>query len=294
MLLSMTGFGEARRETDAINVTVEVRAVNNRYLKVMTRSPDAYAAYESEIEKVVRTRVARGTVNVTIRASLVGKAAATQINADALSAYWEQFQALSGKLGVAMPEDCSVLLSLPDALSEGTDKTQSLREHWPVVAEVISEAVENLNKFRLTEGESMATDLQTQCGVLSTELAGIGDKAPAVVSEYRDRLLERVREMISGANATIEENDLIREVSVFAERCDINEEIKRLESHLGQFDAFLNESTSQGRKLEFLIQEMFRETNTIGSKANNVEIAHSVVEMKSAIEKMKEMVQNIE
>jgi uncharacterized protein (TIGR00255 family) len=290
----MTGFGEARRETDAINVTVEVRAVNNRYLKVMTRSPDAYAAYESEIEKVVRTRVARGTVNVTIRASLVGKAAATQLNTDALSAYWKQFEALSGKLGVSMPEDCSVLLSLPDALSEGTDKTQSLREHWPIVAEVIREAVENLNKFRLTEGESMAADLQTQCGVLSTELAGIGDKAPAVVSEYRDRLLERVREMVSGANATVEEDDLIREVSVFAERCDINEEIKRLESHLGQFDAFLNESTSQGRKLEFLIQEMFRETNTIGSKANNVQIAHSVVEMKSAIEKMKEMVQNIE
>lgn len=294
MLLSMTGFGEARRETEAINITVEVRAVNNRYLKVMTRSPDAYAAYESEIEKVVRQKVARGTVNVTIRASLVGKAAATQINDEVLAAYWRQFEVLSKKLNVAAPKDCTALLGLPDALSEGTDKTQSLREHWPAVAETITEAVENLNRFRLTEGQSMSADLQTQCDVISKELSGIVDRAPSVVSDYRDRLLERVREMVAGANVSVDDSDLIREVSVFAERCDINEEVKRLESHIEHFAAFLNEKTSQGRKLEFLIQEMFRETNTIGSKANNVQIAHSVVEMKSAIEKMKEMVQNIE
>ena len=294
MLLSMTGFGEARRETDAINVAVEVRAVNNRYLKVMTRSPEAYTAFETEVERVVRKHVTRGTINVTIRASLVGRAAAIQINRDALSAYWEQLNSLSEELKVNNPADLTALLGMPDAITEGADKTMSLREHWPTVAEILGEAVENLNKFRHTEGESMAADLETQCGVIKTELKGIVEKVPTVVKDYRDRLLERVRDMVSELNVSVEANDLIREVSVFADRCDINEEIKRLESHIEQFGAFLKESTSQGRKLEFLIQEMFRETNTIGSKANNIQIAHAVVEMKSAIEKMKEMVQNIE
>jgi uncharacterized protein (TIGR00255 family) len=294
MLLSMTGFGESRRTTDAINIAVEVRAVNNRYLKVMTRAPEAYAAFENEVEKTIRKQVARGTLNVSIRASLVGQAAATQLNHEVLASYWNQLQTLSDEVGAAMPADCSSLLGLPDAVSDGERRTLSLREHWPTVAEVLAEAVQKLNEFRSTEGESMAADLTTQCEVLESTLKTIGDRSPGVVSDYRDRVLERVREMLGDTNATIEEKDLIREVSVFADRCDINEEIKRLESHIEQFAAFLKESTSQGRKLEFLIQEMLRETNTIGSKANDVQIAHSVVEMKSAIEKMKEMVQNIE
>ncbi|MFK7817299.1 MAG: YicC/YloC family endoribonuclease [Planctomycetaceae bacterium] len=294
MLLSMTGFGESRRTTDAINIAVEVRAVNNRYLKVMTRAPEAYAAFENEVEKTIRKNVARGTLNVSIRASLVGQAAATQLNQEVLASYWSQLQALSESVGAGMPADCSSLLGLPDAVSDGERRTLSLREHWPAVAEVLAEAVHKLNEFRRTEGDSMAADLTNQCDVLAKTLKAIGERSPGVVTAYRDRVLERVRELLSDTNATIEENDLIREVSVFADRCDINEEIKRLESHIEQFAAFLKESTSQGRKLEFLIQEMLRETNTIGSKANDVQIAHSVVEMKSAIEKMKEMVQNVE
>lgn len=294
MLQSMTGFGEARQQTDAINVAVEVRAVNNRYLKVMTRVPEAYAAFENEVERIVRQQVTRGTVNVTIRASLVGQAAAIQLNREALSAYWNQLESLSTSLNTSLPPDLTGLLGLPDVLTENNDKTLSLREHWSTVATVLAEAVDNMNKFRRTEGESMAADLESQCNVIKTQLKSIVEKAPAVITDYRDRLLDRVREMVSELNVTVEPNDLIREVSVFADRCDINEEIKRLESHIEQFAAFFKESTSQGRKLEFLIQEMFRETNTIGSKANNVQIAHAVVEMKSAIEKMKEMVQNIE
>lgn len=294
MLLSMTGFGEARRETDAISVAVEVRAVNNRYLKVSTRAPDAYAAFESEVERIVRRKVTRGTVNVTIRATLVGFDAMTRLNTAALQAYWEQLKAASSAVGARMPDDCTSLLSLPNVASESDDVAESLRDHWETVAEAIDEAVVSMNSFRRTEGESMTTDLRAQCEIIAEELAGVRDRAPEVVTEYRDKILERVREMVAGANVKVEEHDVIREVSVFAERCDINEEITRLQSHLEQFDKFLKQDRSQGRKLEFLIQEMFRETNTIGSKANNVAIAHSVVEMKSAIEKMREMVQNVE
>ncbi len=294
MLLSMTGFGEARRETDAVTIAVEVRAVNNRYLKVMTRSPDAYTAFESEVEKIVRRNVTRGTVNVTIRASLAGALATTQINADVVKQYWSQLEQLSPAIGASMPKDVIGLLSLPNTLSEGQDTHQSLREHWPAVAETLDEAVTNMNAFRLTEGKAMAVDLATQCELIANQLTTIQGRTPQIVADYRDRILERVRELVGAANVTVEETDLIREVSVFAERCDINEEVKRLQSHIEQFEAFLSQDTSQGRKVEFLIQEMFRETNTIGSKANDVQIAHAVVEMKSAIEKMREMVQNIE
>ncbi len=294
MLLSMTGFGEARRETESLNVAVEVRAVNNRYLKVMTRAPDAYAAFENKVERIVRRHITRGTVNVTIRASLVGEVATTRINNEAVTAYWQQLTELSSVLGCGQPKDCTSLLTMPNAVFEGDDTTQGLRDHWDTVAAVLEEAVVAMNTFRATEGQSMAADLERQCEVIRTELATVIELAPEVVVDYRDRILERVRELLSGTNVSASEDDVIREVSIFAERCDINEEIRRLQAHIEQFDNFLAQDQSQGRKLEFLIQEMFRETNTIGSKANNVRIAHSVVEMKSAIEKMREMVQNIE
>ncbi len=140
----------------------------------------------------------------------------------------------------------------------------------------------------------MEQDLRTNEGVIAEQLDRVEERAPQVVRDYRDQIKKRVEKLLDGTEAKIEDADLIREVSIFSERCDINEEITRLRSHLEQFDVFLNEKTSQGRKLEFLSQEMFRETNTIGSKANNVEIAHCVVEMKAAIEKMREILQNVE
>ena len=140
----------------------------------------------------------------------------------------------------------------------------------------------------------MEQNLQTNANLIATQIDQIEERAPQVVRDYRDQIKKRVEELLEGTNAKIEDADLIREVSIFSERCDINEEITRLRSHLEQFDVFLDEKTSQGRKLEFLSQEMFRETNTIGSKANNVEIAHCVVEMKAAIEKMREILQNVE
>ena len=140
----------------------------------------------------------------------------------------------------------------------------------------------------------MKTDLTLQCTTIETQLAEVETKAPDVVTSYREKLLERVRKAIGDTEIPVEDKDIIREVAVFADRCDINEEITRLRSHLQQFDAFLNGDKSLGRKLEFVSQEMFREINTIGSKANNVGIAHCVVEMKAAIERIREVLQNVE
>ena len=140
----------------------------------------------------------------------------------------------------------------------------------------------------------MLQDLKLQCQTIETQVDDVAANAPSVVAEYREKLLDRVRKAITDADVVIEDKDVIREVATFADKCDINEEITRLRSHIEQFHRFLDSDTSMGRKLEFLGQEMFREINTIGSKANNVTIAHSVVEMKAAIERIREVLQNVE
>ena len=165
---------------------------------------------------------------------------------------------------------------------------------WPAVEESVGESLDHFHDFRQREGESMRVDLERQCETIEKELGAVAGGASQVIQEYRDKLLERIRRLIGDASISINENDVIREVALFADRCDINEEITRLRSHIEQFRRMLNGSTSQGRKLEFIGQEMFREINTIGSKANSVSIAHSVVEMKAAIERIREVLQNVE
>ncbi|MGH7202036.1 MAG: endoribonuclease YicC domain-containing protein, partial [Planctomycetaceae bacterium] len=158
----------------------------------------------------------------------------------------------------------------------------------------LTEALLKLDAFRRAEGASMGQELRALCGVAAGQIEAIARRAPQVVIDYRDRLQERVRDLLSTLEASVGSADLIREVSIFAERCDITEELTRMRSHLGQFESFLDADASQGRKLDFLSQEMFREVNTIGAKANDVEIAHAVVEMKAAVEKIREILQNVE
>lgn len=294
MLLSMTGFGDARRSDDQLNVAVEIRTVNNRYLKISTKRPEAYSVLESDIEKVVRKVIARGTVSITLRLDRVGVESGFALNSDVLSQYWKQLRSLAESIDVAVPSDWSSLLGLPGVVEEKGNQVGDPREDWPLIRETLTEALESLNRFRHTEGQSMAGDLRDQAELISAELEKIKTIAPQVVSEYRDRIHERVSELLRQTDVTVDASNLIREVSIFSDRCDINEEITRLNSHLEQYETFLNDETSQGRKLEFLSQEMFREVNTIGSKANNVAIAHAVVEMKSAVEKTREILQNVE
>jgi uncharacterized protein (TIGR00255 family) len=290
----MTGFGDARRSDDQLNVAVEIRTVNNRYLKISTKRPEAYSVLESDIEKVVRKVIARGTVSITLRLDRVGVESGFVLNSDVLSQYWKQLGSLAESIDVAVPHDLSSLLTLPGVVDEKGNQVGDPREDWPLIQETLTEALESLNRFRHTEGQSMAGDLRDQAELIRAELEKIKTIAPQVVSEYRDRIHERVSELLRQTDVTVDASNLIREVSIFSDRCDINEEITRLNSHLEQYETILNDETSQGRKLEFLSQEMFREVNTIGSKANNVAIAHAVVEMKSAVEKTREILQNVE
>jgi len=294
VILSMTGYGAARQQCGDRLVAVEVRTVNNRYLKVSLRCPDAYTPIESQIEKLVKERIERGTVNLTLRAETASQAGRYRIDRDVAVAYWEQLTALTDHLNLAPPQGLSSLLPLSGVVSEeGLDQIDA-GEEWPLVREVVENALAQLNEFRQREGESMHQELTHHCGAVLTHLNAVAERAPQIVTQYRDRLRERVAQLLKDTDVAVSDDDLIREVSVFADRCDINEEITRLKSHLEQFDECLNSEESAGRKLDFLCQEMFREVNTIGSKANNADIARSVVEMKGTVEKLREIVQNVE
>ncbi len=294
MLLSMTGFGNAVGQTDRFSTSVEIKTVNNRYLKISVRLPDVLARLEPDFERVIRKQVARGTVTVGVRFTPLGQTSRYQISSEVLSAYATQLGQAGTERDLPVPEWSDSLLLLPGVVSDELSSSIDCQTEWPSIQSVLDEALEQLKVFRQTEGESMWEELTSNCDAIEKCLDAIVERCPDVVSNYRDRILERVNELLRESGVSVEPDHLIREVSVFADRCDINEEITRLRCHIEQFREVMKDSQSQGRKLDFLSQEMFREVNTIGSKASDVGIAHQVVDMKSAVEKMREILQNVE
>jgi uncharacterized protein (TIGR00255 family) len=290
----MTGFGDARFQDDRLSASVEVRAVNNRYLKISTKCSEVYAALEGDVERIVRDAISRGTVNVVIRVDRLSTAEEFALNQVALTSYWSQLQAAARNLGVPAPSEMGYLLSAPGVVADESQRSVDLQTDGEIIRRLLKQALEKLHGFRTEEGRSMERELAENAKTIARRLVEVTALAPQVVADYRTKLLERVRQLLADSGVPVAEPDLIREVSIFSDRSDINEEITRLRSHLEQFQAFISEPVSAGRKLDFLSQEMNREVNTIGSKANNVAIAHCVVEMKAAIEKMREILQNVE
>ncbi|HEX7379993.1 MAG TPA: YicC/YloC family endoribonuclease [Pirellulales bacterium] len=294
MLLSMTGFGEGHRHAAGVAVVVEVRTINNRYFKLTLKCGEGYSLLEPEIESVVRQQIRRGTVQVSLRVDRVRGSEDYQINQPVLANYLGQLRQLSEQLQLAESVPLAHLLVLPGVVIENPTSPAEAEEEWPLVREALVAAMDNLAQMRAEEGKAMTADLRANCQVIGTELREIERRAPLVVESYRGRLAERLQATLADFAVTLDPADLIREVGLFAERSDISEETVRLRSHLEQFDTIMDLPESSGRKLEFLTQEMFRETNTIGSKANDVQIARHVIEIKAAIERIREMIQNIE
>jgi len=297
VLLSMTGFGEGRSSTSGVSLTVEVRAVNNRHLKVAVRGSDPYPMLEPEIEKIIRQKIRRGTITVVIRAHREGSNITTPLNQDVLARYIQQIQQTADKLGI---RDASALmggvLTLPGVTnSNHTDAGRPCDEEMKTLEESLGKALESLQKMRHIEGQAMANELLGHHDRVGTYLNAIRGIVPHVAANYRNRTKERVRAALVDSNISVRDEDLIREVAIFAERIDISEEIMRLSSHLDQFQSVIREENdTPGRKLEFLAQEMGRETNTIGSKSGDVTISRHVVEIKAELEKIRELVQNVE
>jgi len=290
----MTGHGEAHRHEDGLSIAVEIRTVNNRYFKLNLRMTEGYAPLESHVESLLRQQIRRGTVQVSLQIDREPRPDDYRLNHVVLAGYLKQ---LESALGGAISRDVgqlAPLLALPGVVHEPTAEYDQIEAQWPRIEGVLNTALAHLSKMRIEEGRSMAADLAANARMIGGELARIEARAPQVVEAYRGRLTERLNKLLAEVGVRAEPGDIIREVGIFAERSDISEEIVRLKSHLEQFDAVMAAEESQGRKLEFLTQEMFRETNTIGSKANDAEIARLVIEIKTAIERMREMIQNVE
>jgi uncharacterized protein (TIGR00255 family) len=290
----MTGHGEARRHADGVDVAVELRAVNNRYLKVSTRLSEGYGALEPEVESLVRQHMRRGTLQVNVRIEREASPEDYRLNETVLAGYRQQLEAQYRRSGSDRPVQLEWLLGLPGVVREGGDHGEAVEAVWPLVEETLRESLQELTRMRAEEGAAMGADLRANGREIAQRLQAIEERAPLVVDAYRRRLTDRLNKLLEGCGVSVEAGDVVREVGVFAERSDISEEIVRLRSHLEQFSAIAEEPESNGRKLEFVIQEMLRETNTIGSKANDAEIARHVVDIKTVIERMREMIQNVE
>ncbi len=293
MLLSMTGFGEASRQNDSLAVAIEVRTINSRYFKLTVRSNEGYSSLEPQIDSQVRQHIKRGTVQVSLRVARKRPSDDFRINEAVIKGYRDQLESIRGRSN-SEPIRLEALLQLPGVIDENVRGLADVESDWPLVKETLEAAMANMAHMRAEEGRAMANDLAANCAAIAVQLDEIDRRAPDVATAYRARLAERLNKTLAEFDISLDVNALIREVSIYAERSDISEEIVRLRSHLEQFAAIMTLEESSGRKLEFLTQEMFRETNTIGSKANDVQIARHVIEIKAAIERMREMIQNVE
>ena len=290
----MTGFGDASSNDAGSVYSVEVRSVNNKFLKTSIRISDRLASLEPEIEQIVRSKVARGSVTVTINCTDTDEGAAQEINAPALRKYAQQIaQAVDKPI-----ESVSVahLVTLPGVLTPPTDGERRLSRARAAIRPLVELALEHLVAMRTREGISLHDDLLGHLDFISERLDQIAEFAPKVITDYETRLKGRIESLISDAGVEVDQCDLIREIAVYAEKTDIAEEIARLGEHLIHFRDLLNDDGSRpiGRTMDFLAQELLREANTIASKSPDAKMSRLIVEIKGAIDRIKEQVQNAE
>lgn len=293
-LLSMTGFGEVVEQREGYAIAVEIRTVNSRYFKSNIRTTEGYGALESPIEAVLRDTVKRGTVNCNLRIRHLAGAEDYRLNTRVLNHYVDQLQSVAAARNLDEAIRLEPLASLPGVVEELSTESEDAASLWPIVEPTLQAAVKQLTNMRAVEGQALEADLRDQCVTVALCLDVIEKQAPLVGEAYRKRIQDRVNEALESLNVTLQPADLVREVALYADRADISEEIVRLRSHLQQFAAALELEESAGRKMEFICQEMGRETNTIGSKANDALISQQIVEIKTALERIREQIQNVQ
>jgi uncharacterized protein (TIGR00255 family) len=294
----MTGFGEASTVRDGVHYAIELRSLNGKYFKSTIRLPDELQGLEPELEAGLRRRLTRGTVTLIGRCTDATDNAAMTINHKALARYLEQIkQAQNGvEGGTTFQVNIGTVLTLPGVLQPQADDEVRLQRAREAFAPTLEKSIEQLLEMRQKEGALLLKDLRSQATIIDERLEAIRQRTPVVVQEYEERLRTRIQSLLDDAGLKVEPSDLIREIAVFAERSDIAEEVTRLSGHMQQFEELLGNAEQKpiGRTLDFLAQEMLREANTIASKSSDVPIARAIVEVKSAIDRIKEQVQNVE
>ena len=292
MIRSMTGYGSAELERDGQRLSAEVRSVNHRFCEVSIRAPKLVSLFEDQIRQLIQERFSRGKITIGISWSGVGDSGEVlSLNVPVVERYVSLLQQLRDRYRLNAELNVGTLATLPDVFTwEHT--ALSDEQTWSLVKTVVDRACENMNAMKAREGEALARDLEKRLGILRVELDRVVERAPFRPKEAKERLMTRLKVMLD--DVEMDPARIAQELALMADRLDCTEECVRLSAHLDQFRALMEGPELAGRKLNFLLQEMNREANTIGSKANDVEIAHAVVVMKDEIERLREQVQNVE
>jgi uncharacterized protein (TIGR00255 family) len=294
MINSMTGFGQAQAQINGACYSVEVKTVNNRYLKTIIKLPELLAFLEDDIEKLLRKNLSRGTVNYVLRLKDLPTDALFDIDDKALQALIDRLSRLCGHTGFKGMLDVATLLNLPGMIKPALPDGDSAERFRQAVMEVTQMAIDRLKQMRATEGSFLEADLRGNYEAMGKDIEQINSRSAVVIQEYAKKLRQRVDVLLSEAKLDLDQTTLAREVAIFADRSDISEEVARLQSHVQQFAITCQAELQAGRRLDFISQEMLREANTIASKASDTEITRCVVDIKCRIERIKEQVQNIE
>ena len=294
MVKSMTGFGRSEYSDEKRNITVEIKSVNHRYSDINVRMPRRYSFAEEKIKSVVKQVARRGKIEVSIMVENIGDGDLNiTLNTAVAKQYIDNLILLKETFGMEDNIRLEYIASLPDVMKAVPD-VEDEEEITKILSDVVAAAVDKHNEMRCVEGEKLAADILMRGDIILGLVSEIETRSPEIITEYKEKLRKRITEMLEGTVVATDERILL-EAAVFADKINVTEEIVRLRSHIGQLKKIISESSQpDGKKLDFLVQEMNREANTIGSKANDIEITNRVVEIKSEIEKIREQVQNIE
>lgn len=292
MIRSMTGFGRATAETEGYFITVELKSVNHRYFDFSCRLPRQYGFAEDKLKSYINSKVSRGKIDCYLGIeALKTDDAEVVVNNTLASAYVNALKELSDTYSLKEDYGAAGIARFPDVLvlKKAEEDEEKL---WSLIEPVAGEAVEKFIKMREIEGEKMSKDIASRASYILECVSFIEERSPQTVKEYNDKLVSRVHELIG--DVSLDEGRIIQEVAIFADKVAVAEETVRLRSHISQLQTFLESEEPIGRKMDFLVQEINREANTIGSKASDVDIARKVVDIKAEVEKIREQIQNIE
>lgn len=290
MIKSMTGFGAADGSVGGARVSVEIRSVNHRYFNPSIKLPNELSRWEAEVREALRRGVTRGHVTLTARVER-RRTDDSRIDAERFGSYVEQIRKLEERFGLASTIDAATVLRLPDVISNDADEATGTAEEFVAI---VARAVEALDRMRTTEGAKLAAYIEARLAVIRDAVERIAQRAPQRLVEQRDRLRTAVQELASGV--TIDDQRLAQEIAILADRLDVSEEISRFHAHLGAVGTTLGAPPADGvgKRLGFLLQELLREANTTGSKANDSAIVRDVILIKEELERIREQVENLE
>ena len=292
MIRSMTGFGRAQAAVEGFNITAEIKSVNHRYFEFSTRLPRAYNFLEARIKSYLSSCISRGKVecSLTIEAT-ADDSVVVNVNEPLAKSYYEAIRSIGEVFSVNANVSAQDIARYPEVLSV-TKSAIDEEDLWEKVKAVIDEAVNKFIEMREFEGEKLKNDVLSRADTIIKNVSIIEKRSPETVKEYNDKLLARMNEVL--VNVQVDESRILTEAAIFADKVAVAEETVRLRSHIDQLREMMNSDEAIGKKIDFLVQEINRETNTIGSKAQDVEIARVVIDTKAEIEKIREQIQNIE